>query len=278
MQKVSDLNLKEQELLSINERFHFASLATSDIIWDWDLKTNNIQWAENFTKVLGLPLPADSTLPLDYCLKNFHPDDKERVSSDLAQAIGNPQKEKWECEFRYRRGNGSYAYVIDRSYIMRNEDGEAVRMIGAMHDITEQKIQQDLLALELRVFEINSEKKLSFSEVIDYLLKGIEAIFTQMHCSVLLLMEDNTIKHLASASFPVKYAQIVDGKTIGPSEGSCGTSMYFKKPVIVSDIENDVLWEKYKSIAAKYGFKACWSVPIINTKEEVLGCLRIAGG
>jgi PAS domain S-box-containing protein len=257
-----------------NERFYFATQATSDIIWDWDLKNGMVEWSENFYKILGHPLPPDSILPASFCINNFHPDDKEMVIGNLNRAINDSRQKKWECDFRYKRGDGSYAYVGDRGYIVRDENGNAIRIIGAMHDLTEQKYHQDLQSLELKIFEISSTPGIPFPEVINNLLKGIEAIHPEMYTSVLLL-DNHAIKNLAAPRLSRKYLQMINGLPIGPGKGSCGTAMYRKEAVIVSDIDHDPLWEPYREIAQKFGLKACWSVPIIHSNGAVMGSFAI---
>lgn len=150
MQDITALKQKEQELLKINNRFYTAIKATSDIVWDWDLKTNLVEWASNFTSYMGYYLPADFKLPLDFCYSNFHPDDRQRVLDSLQKAIEDPEQTKWTNEFRYRKADGSYAEVMDRAYILRDEQQKAYRLIGAMQDVTllkerkRQLIQQEI--------------------------------------------------------------------------------------------------------------------------------------
>lgn len=275
MQDITDLKRKENELLSTNERFHFATQATSDIIWDWDIRTNKIQCAENYTKVLGHALPPDSKLSFEHFVNNCHPDDRKKVMQYLSEAINNSSQKKWDAEFRYQRGDGTYAYVINRGYIIRDAENKATRLIGAMHDISEQKYQQDILSLELKIFEISSTPGAAFPDVINNLLKGIEEIHPEMYSSVLLLMNDRTMKHLAGPRLPKEYLQMVDGVSIGQNVGSCGTAMYRKEPVIVADIETDPLWEDYKAVTQHFGLKACWSVPIISSKGNVMASFAI---
>ncbi|MER3497979.1 MAG: hypothetical protein C4308_04775 [Chitinophagaceae bacterium] len=259
----------------MNERFYFATQATSDIIWDWDLSKNTILWAKNFTKILGHQLPPDCTLPFDFCLQNIHPEDRERISKSLSKAISNASNEKWENEFRYRRSNGSYAYVIDRGYIIRNNSGKAIRMIGALHDITKSKYQRDLLNLELRLFEISSLPHNSFKDVVNELLEGIEKIHPEMYSSVVLLKDDDTIESFAGPRIPEEYSKLINGLPISPVTGSCGTAMYKKEAVIVSDIQSDPLWQTAKNIAEQFELKACWSIPIIHSNGKVLGSFAL---
>jgi PAS domain S-box-containing protein len=148
-------------------------------------------------------------------------------------------------------------------------------MVGAMRDITEQKYQQDIQLLELKIFEISATQGIPFRDVINSLLQGVEAIHPEMYSSVLLLMKDNTIKNLAGPRLPQEYLQMIDGLPIGSGAGSCGTAMYRKEPVIVSDIDHDPLWAHYLPITQRFGLKACWAVPIIHNNGEVMGSFAI---
>ena len=93
-----------------------------------------------------------------------------------------------------------------------------------------------------------------------------------LFCSVLLLDEDGkTVKHLSSPSLPDGFIKKINGLEIGPEAGSCGTAIFLRKTVIVSDIKTDPLWKNYKKIAAKYKLAACWSFPIVTSSNKVLG-------
>ncbi|MFW0756652.1 EAL domain-containing protein [Pseudomonas sp. H11T01] len=113
-------------------------------------------------------------------------------------------------------------------------------------------------------------------EVLDSLAHLVESQLEGMMVSVLLLDEDGKhLLHGAAPSLPKAYTQLIDGIAIGPKVGSCGTAVYRREPVIVTDIEQDPLWEEYRSIAAPYGFRACWSTPILSHEQKVLGTLAL---
>lgn len=91
-------------------------------------------------------------------------------------------------------------------------------------------------------------------------------------CSVLLLDDDGVhIRMGAGPNLPPDYMKALDGQEIGPAVGSCGTAMYLKDTVIVSDILIDPLWEPYRHFAAPHGLRACWSSPIYLNKNKILG-------
>jgi signal transduction histidine kinase len=109
-------------------------------------------------------------------------------------------------------------------------------------------------------------------ETLENLVRVLEAQFAGLLCSVLLLDEDGQhAKHAAAPSLPEPYNKAIDGLRIGPKAGSCGTAMYRREPVVVTDILEDPLWEEYRSVAEPYGFRACWSTPILAHSGKALG-------
>ncbi|MFS2093793.1 EAL domain-containing protein [Pseudomonas sp. Pseusp11] len=114
------------------------------------------------------------------------------------------------------------------------------------------------------------------AEVLDSLAHLVESQLEGMMVSILVLDEDGKhLLHGAAPSLPKAYNQLIDGIAIGPNVGSCGTAVYRREPVIVTDIELDPLWEEYRSAAAPYGFRACWSTPILSHERKVLGTFAL---
>ena len=107
---------------------------------------------------------------------------------------------------------------------------------------------------------------------LDQLMLLIESQSDGVLCSVMLLRPDGrTMTPASGPSLPPAYLRSLDGVAIGPGVGSCGTAMYRKETVIVSDIEADPLWAPYKQLAAPHGLRACWSIPILLDGDQVLG-------
>ncbi len=110
----------------------------------------------------------------------------------------------------------------------------------------------------------------SLTETIDYLCREVEAQAPDVVSSVLLLDQDNRLRHLAGPSLPLEYTDAIDGIQIGPGVGSCGTAAFTGQPVMVDDIETHPYWQPYKGLALPLGLKACWSTPIVAS-GKVLG-------
>ena len=110
------------------------------------------------------------------------------------------------------------------------------------------------------------------SDVLSELVLMIEAQSPEMLCSILLLSNDgNHVRHAVAPSLPKNYIKAIDGSPIGPKHGSCGTAMFRGKPVIVTDIATDPLWDDYRDFARIIDMAACWSTPIMSSKGKVLG-------
>lgn len=132
----------DEALRRSQERFELVTRATSDAIWDWNFETNEIWWNEGFQKLFGY-LPDEVGTDLESWTERLHPDDTGRVVEDMQRHIksGNTN---WSDEYRFRRKDGTYAFVIDRGYVVY-EDGKPVRMLGSMMDVTERKSLEDQL-------------------------------------------------------------------------------------------------------------------------------------
>jgi PAS domain S-box-containing protein len=150
MQDITELKQKQVELLESNKRYEYATLAVSDIIWDWDLQKDCVLWSDNYEKLTGWKLPADKCLPVATCVERFHESDREYILKSMRDVSQNKKDNTWSTELRYVKACGETAFVYNRGYVLRDEAGNAVRMIGAMQDITHRKkLEEQLLQKEL---------------------------------------------------------------------------------------------------------------------------------
>ena len=113
-------------------------------------------------------------------------------------------------------------------------------------------------------------------ETLTEVARMVERLAPPALCSVLLLQPDGKhLRHGAGPSLPDEYNRAIDDLEIGPSVGSCGTAAFRKRPVIVSDIATDPLWEGPREFALSFGLRACWSQPIISDAGVVLGTIAM---
>ena len=153
--KVAD---QSKDLKLANERFELATKATSDIVWDWDITSNQTFRSANFYQLFGYPEDQD--------LKNnefwdsiIHPEDLADVRANLQKALSDAGA-YWSQEFRVRKQNGVYSYVLDKGFIIRDDSGNAIRMIGATKDITQRKLAElEITQTNAKLTSANEELK-----------------------------------------------------------------------------------------------------------------------
>ena len=149
------------------------------------------------------------------------------------------------------------------------------KVIVSVNDITERKRAEDLLAGQYRILEMIATNA-PLEEVLSTLVRFIESQTESMLGSILLLDEDGLhARHGAAPSLPEAFNTAVDGQAIGPKAGSCGTAMFRRERVVVTDIDLDPLWADYRDLAARHGLRACWSTPIISHEERMLGAFAM---
>ncbi|KMO17283.1 PAS domain-containing protein [Methylobacterium platani] len=119
------------------ERYRLAARATRDAIWDWDFATDHVLWNEALEAAYGHPLAAVAPTGA-WWIDHIHPDDRARIDASI-HAVIDGTGTTWSDEYRFRRADGSYADVFDRGSVIRDATGRAVRMIGAMLDLSERK-------------------------------------------------------------------------------------------------------------------------------------------
>ncbi|MEN9572859.1 MAG: hypothetical protein RL514_714 [Verrucomicrobiota bacterium] len=126
-----------EDLRQVQERDRLLERATNDAIWDWDITSNLVGWNEAVQAMFRYS--GEAVAPqLDWWLERLHSEDRRRVWNGREAAV-QTGGEFWADEYRFRRGDGTFAYVIDRGYIIHDRQGVAVRMIGSMVDISAQR-------------------------------------------------------------------------------------------------------------------------------------------
>jgi PAS domain S-box-containing protein len=134
--------------LENDQRLHLVAMATHELIWDWDVRSDTVVYS-------GAPLPFElktdtTTSVLDFWRARVHPDDRERAVAGLRAALAGSDP-TWSDEYRYRRRDGTYAFVLDRGSILRDDGGAPMRVVGCLCDITERRRAEQLQQAVYRI-------------------------------------------------------------------------------------------------------------------------------
>jgi PAS domain S-box-containing protein len=132
-----------EALRESEERFQRIARVTNDAIWDLDLVTDTVWWNEGVKTLFGYRANEVGYDPT-WWREHIHPQDRERVVSGI-NAVINGGEEFWSDEYRYQRADGSYAHVFDRGYVLHDDSGKPMRMVGGIVDITERKLAEEAL-------------------------------------------------------------------------------------------------------------------------------------
>jgi len=133
----------------------------------------------------------------------------------------------------------------------------------------EQKVTEQFILKTSDILRMIASRKPS-NEIYDAIAYLYESRYPGLRCSMLVL-EGNKLMHGGAPSMPKEYCDAVNGLENGPDIGSCGTSTYTGKRVLVENIETDPKWKNLKQVALPHGMRCCWSEPIKNASGEVLG-------
>lgn len=146
-----NINILEQlqssttEIKESNERYDIVAKATSDTIWDWKIQEDVFVWNKGIQGIFGYK-KEDVGNTSTWWFDRIHPEDSIKMSVKLYSFL-EQKTERWQDEYRFKCADGSYKYVFDRGFLLFDDEGKAVRMIGAIQDITKQKEEEQRLKL-----------------------------------------------------------------------------------------------------------------------------------
>jgi PAS domain S-box-containing protein len=132
---IHDQVLASEALKQTEERYRLATCATGDLVWDWDLQTDHLTWSDALQQSFGYE-QAELGSSGTWWKDRLHPSDRDRVLRQVDKAFASADG-NFASEYRFRRSDGSYAEIFDRGFVILNDQGRPVRMVGAMQDLTE---------------------------------------------------------------------------------------------------------------------------------------------
>ncbi|WP_297772947.1 PAS domain S-box protein [uncultured Roseovarius sp.] len=140
---ISERRAAEQNLRMSEERFRLTTEASKDVIWDWDIQSGDIWWSDKLLSVFGHDVEK-SPLLLSDITGFIHAGDEKRVKAGLDKVVHGNEND-WHDEYRFIRADGRTAHVVDRAFVLRDENGQALRMIGSMTDVTRERQTEAIL-------------------------------------------------------------------------------------------------------------------------------------
>ncbi len=262
-QDITERKIAEEELKNSEEKYKYLFQNSPVPLIIWDFETFRIIEC-NIEAEIKYGYTREEFLQLT--IKDIRPSEDIPLIESSAKnegIYGQIHKKTW----RHKKKNGELMFMNITGHLM-DYNGRRVSL-ALSEDITESRYYNQLDLLEKGILESKAANEKSLKEVIEDYLLGIEALHPGMLCS-LQELHYNKLYNSASPSLPAAFLDAIEGIEIGKSAGSCGTAAFFKKKIIVADVQSDIRWADYKAIAAKYELKACWSQPILDDAGNVM--------
>lgn len=134
-----------EKIKESNEKYDIVAKATSDTIWDWKIQEDSLSWNKGIEGIFGYK-EDEVGKTSKWWFDKIHPEDSIKMSIKLYSFI-EQKTENWQDQYRFKCADNSYKYVLDRGFLLKDENGKAIRMIGAIQDITKQKEEEQRLKL-----------------------------------------------------------------------------------------------------------------------------------
>jgi PAS domain S-box-containing protein len=266
-----DQRKKAEENLQRSEAFLAEAQSISHTgSFGWRVATGEITWSEETFRIFQYDRTIVPTV--QRMLQRVDAEDAALVKLTVERASRDGKD--FEHEYRLVMPDRStrHVHVVARG---RSDESGRIEFVGAVMDVTERKQDELLLAGEKRLLEMIARGD-ARTVILDALCRLVEELAGGTLASILLLdRSTGCLRHGAAPNLPASYTAAIDGLTIGPAMGSCGTAAYRGEPVVVSDIATDPLWADYRDLALPHGLRACWSTPIRSSEGRVLGIFAI---
>lgn len=162
-QEVEARRQVESELHRSEERIRIAVESANIGLWDWNLGSGELAWSDTAKALLGLP--PDSATGTQVVMNSIHPRDRQRVQEAINAAIES-KREDW-VEFRVIWPDGSMHWRVARGRVLRDNDGEAIRMMGVAMDIDKQKQAEASLHAQMAFLEAQVNSTIDGILVVD---------------------------------------------------------------------------------------------------------------
>jgi PAS domain S-box-containing protein len=221
--------------------------------------------------ILGYPAEQWYAEP-GFWAAHLHPDDREATVATCMTATA--QGRDHVIEYRMLAADGRHVWLHDTVRVLPAGAAGRRRLLCVMVDVTDRKHSEALLAGEREILE-RIASGVPIEEILDGICRLIESLRDDMVASVLRLESDACLHHGAAPSLPEAYVRAIDGASIGPDAGSCGTAAYRNEMVIAADIATDPRWVAYRDLALSHGLRACWSAPVRDASGAVMATFAV---
>ncbi|MGB3264005.1 MAG: PAS domain S-box protein [Microcoleus sp.] len=264
---ISDRKKAEIALQASESELRALFLAMNDVIFVIDIEGRYLKIAPTNPELLYKPSPE----LIDKTLHDILPPETADFFLSQIQLVADTKQTR-SIEYSLQLNHQEVWFVANISPMQENT------FIWMARDITQRKQAEKWLNAQKQILEMIA-KSAPLGDTLNSLIEIVEQQSRDVMGSILLLDKDGQhLLHAAGQSLPDSYSAAINGVAVGPNVGSCGTAVYRREQVIVTDIASDPLWENYRDLALSFGLRACWSTPIFSSEGQVLGTFALYYG
>jgi len=262
IQDITEHKQAEKALANLHIKTEAMADAVSDVLYMIDTNAKVIWWNRHVEKITGLsPQEIQGKPAVDFVVEEDWP----KLHLAIEHVLSNGEA---EADLLYNSINGPVLHHFKGS-VVKDEEGTVIGITGIGRDIAAQQMAEVHVRRTSEILEMIAKGHVA-SGIYDAIARMYEARHPGMRCSMLTL-NGNKLMHGGAPSLPKAYCDAVNGLQNGPDIGSCGTSTFTGKRVLVEDILTDPLWADLKGFAMPHGLRSCWSEPIKSAGGKILG-------
>jgi PAS domain S-box-containing protein len=271
---ITERKENEEARRVIQARLERVVEGSNDGFWDWHVPSGRVIYNDRWQEMLGYQDGEIEPTPEGW-FRLLHPNDKEKVMAAVHDYWAG-RSPKFEQEFLMLTKSGGWCWILCRGKVVDwVAPGQPEWMTGTHVNIHERKMSVFLLAARNQVLE-RIPTATSIEELLQPFTNHVRNIWPESPLSIMIL--DKSGKRLFNANavdLPDFYCRAVNGMSIGPQAGSCGTAAYSGKRMVVEDILTHPNWVPFHDLVVQTDLRSCWSEPMLSLSGQVLGCLAI---
>src|SRR5438874_1094913 len=228
--------LSENNSSQSPEHLQIVARATNDAVRDWDVKSGSLFWPQGLESLLGY-CRSSATEQIGFWQEQLHPEDRARAAASIGDALAGTS-ERWSGEYRFRRADGSYLQLLERALIVRDGQGQAVRFVGSLMDVTARKQLHDQLC--------RSQKMEAFGQLAGGVAHDFNNFLTTIlgYCDLVLAetgRKSAIASHVAEIRSAAGRASVLTGQLLAFSRRQALEPRVVEVNSLIANLERSVL-------------------------------------